>query len=289
MPDPPPAPGPTGGVTGSGRSLLDRLPFARRGPGSLYRRLRSIEYLATRDRAAVRALMTARLGPPAWRRLDLVRRFVATTNALRAYHTQAELLAVAIEILSRRRPVVVEAGCGKGASTAKLSLAVAMAGGSLDVYDSFRGLPENDEVHRNLDGRSVRFRAGAFAGRRAEVERNLSTHGAPEVCRLHKGWFDETLPGLTATVDIALVDVDLLASVRSCLVAIVPRLAVDGVLFTQDGHLEAVVDLLASRSFWTDEVGVAPPAIDGLGRRKFLVLRPASSPGTGVRPPLPGS
>lgn len=259
------------------RSLLDALPFARRGPGSLYRRLRSIEYLATRDRAAVWSFLAARFSVPlpSRRRLDLVRRFLRTTNEVRAYHTQAEILAVAEAVLRRPRPTVVEAGCGKGASTAKLSLAVREAGGRLHVFDSFRGLPANDEVHENLDGRPVSFREGAFAGRLAEVERTVRTHGAIEVCRFVKGWFEETLPGFRDPIDVALLDVDLLASVRTCLVHLFPRLSPGGVLFTQDGHLKATVRMLADRGFWTGEVGVPPPAIRGLGREKFLEIRPA--------------
>ncbi len=259
----------------SARSVLDLLPFARRGPGSLYRRLRSLEYLATRDRAAVWRFLTARNPVPARTRLGLVRRFYETTNAVRAYHTQSEILEVAEAILARRRPLVVEAGCGKGASTAKLSLAVREAGGRLVVFDSFRGLPPNDESHVNLDGRPVLFRAGAFAGRLAEVERTVRTWGAIEVCDFVKGWFDDTLSGFDRAVDVALVDVDLLASVRTCLVRLVPRLTPGGALYTQDGHLRAVVDLLADPAFWTAQVGVAVPEIVGLGRRKFLSLRPA--------------
>ena len=45
-------------------------------------------------------------------------------------------------------------------------------------------------------------------------------------------------------------------------------------LFTQDGHLRAIVETLASERFWRDEVGVAPPAIEGLGERKMLAIRP---------------
>ncbi len=79
---------------------------------------------------------------PRPRRLALVRRFVATTNHVRAYHTQTEILTVVDRILrfaGRDRLTVVEAGCGKGSSPAELSLAVRLAGGRLLAFDSFRG------------------------------------------------------------------------------------------------------------------------------------------------------
>src|SRR5690606_19018518 len=41
--------------------------------------------------------------------------------------------------------VLVEAGCFKGGSTAKLSLLAELAGRELVVFDSFEGLPDNDE------------------------------------------------------------------------------------------------------------------------------------------------
>jgi len=249
----------------------------RRGPGTLYRRLRSLQYLAGRDRAAVLAFLGARYPIPLSlpRRLALLRRFVATTNHVRAYHTQAEILTVVDRILrlaGRADLTVVEAGCGKGASTAKLSLATRVAGGRLLAFDSFRGLPENDEHHRNLDGRRVRFRAGAFTGRLPSVRRTVARFGAPEVCELRKGWFADTLPAVTEALDVVLLDVDLVASTRTCVTHLYPRLRAGGVLFSQDGHLRATVALLGEPRFWRDEVGVEPPEIPGLGIAKLLEI-----------------
>ena len=249
----------------------------RRGRGTLYRRLQSLRFLIDRDRAAVLRFLR---GSPAIRlslaeRLRLVARFVRITNQLRAYHTQTEMLAVTEAILARAgQPglTVVECGAGKGASTAKLSLATRLAGGRLIVFDSFRGLPENDERHEHLDGRRVAFRPGAFHGRLREVQRAVAALGAPEVVEYRKGWFDETLPGFDQPVDVALLDVDLLASTRTCLVHLAPRLRPGGVIFTQDGHLRAIAALLADPAFWRDEVGVAPPSIPHVGREKFLAI-----------------
>ena len=72
----------------------------------------------------------------------------------------------------------------------------------------------------------------------------------------------------------ALLDVDLLASTHTCLVHLVPRMRPGGVIFTQDGHIRAIAALLADAHFWRQEVGIAPPAIVGVGERKFLAIRP---------------
>jgi O-methyltransferase len=252
----------------------------RRGTGTLYRRAQSVRFLLGRDRRAVAAFLLARYPAPLPLRirLALVARFLATTNHVRTYHTQAEMLEVADRILrlaGRPGLTVVEAGSGKGGSTAKLSLVTRLAGGRLLVFDSFRGIPPNQERHRNLWGRAVEFRAGAFRGRLPSVRRTVARFGAPEVCEFRKGWFADTMPALDTPVDVALLDVDLLASTRTCLRALVPQLRPGGAVFTQDGHLRAVVDLLADARFWRDEVGIAPPRIPGLGRRKLLEIRPA--------------
>jgi hypothetical protein len=114
------------------------------------------------------------------------------------------------------------------------------------------------------------FRAGAFRGRLREVQRTVAAFGAAEVVDYRKGWFADSLPGSHETVDVVLLDVDLRESTRTCLLNLVPRLARDGVIFSQDGHLQAIVELLADRTFWTDQIGCQPPAIAGLGTKKFL-------------------
>lgn len=262
---------------------MSAVKLLRRGRGTLYRRLQSLRFLVVRDRGAILAFLRARypIALPLAARLRLVARFVQITNQVRAYHSQAQMLTLADEILRRAgQPglTVVECGCAKGSSTAKLSLATRLAGGRLLAFDSFRGLPPNEERHRDLLGRPMTFRAGAFRGRLREVQRTVEAFGAPEVVEYRKGWFRETLPLLAETVDVAFLDVDLLESTRTCLVHLVPRLRPGGVIYTQDGHLAAIAALLADPRFWRDEVGVEPMPIEGLGRDKFLAIRVPPSP-----------
>lgn len=272
----------------SSPSRLDRFLAAvrqrtlRRGRGTLYRRLQSLRFLVVRDRRAVARFLRAEypIRLPIGARLRLVARFVRITNHVRAYHSQAQMLAIADEILRRAgQPglTVVECGCGKGASTAKLSLVAKAAGARLITFDSFRGMPANEERHEDLLGRRMVFRAGAFRGRLREVQRTVEAFGAADVVEYRKGWFEETLPHLEEAVDVVFLDVDLLASTRTCLVHLVPRLRPGGVIFTQDGHLRAIAALLGDAAFWRAEVGIEPPVIPGLGRRKFLAIRPTAT------------
>lgn len=254
--------------------------WMKRGRGTLYRKLRSLHYLAGRDRRAVVDFLRASYPLPLSLRdrVGLVARFVHTTNQVRAYHSQEQMLTVADSILrlaGRPGLTVVECGCCKGASTAKLSLVTRLAGGRLVAYDSFRGIPPNDEVHEDLLGRRMVFREGAFRGRLREVQRTIAAFGAPEVVEYRKGWFADTLPADGGPVDVALLDVDLVASTATCVASLYPRLRPGGVIYSQDGHLRGVVALLGDAAFWREHVGCEPPVVEGLGRDKFLAIRPS--------------
>jgi O-methyltransferase len=245
-----------------------------RGTGTWYRRGQSLRFALTRDRGDIARFLTASRGvADARRRVAMLLAFERITNAVRGYHTLGEMLRVCGQVLLRPNAIVVEAGCGKGSSTAKLSLAVRAVGGHLHVFDSFRGLPANAEVHTNLDGRTVRFHEGAFRGRLRQVQRTVEQHGAIDVCTFHKGWFADTMPGFERHVDVAVFDVDLIASTRECLVHILPNLVPDGVAFSQDGHLRATTDLVADESFWRS-VGIEAPIVSGLGTDKLLEFTP---------------
>ena len=70
---------------------------------------------------------------------------------------------------------LVEAGCFKGSSTAKFSLAARAAGRKLVVFDSFEGIPPHDEAHStNIFGKPVSFPSGSYCGQLDEVESNVA-------------------------------------------------------------------------------------------------------------------
>ncbi len=171
-------------------------------------------------------------------------------------------------ILTGPPGAVVEAGCWKGASAAKLSLACAKTGRPLHLFDSFEGLPENEEVHgKNTEGKEMLFEGGAFAGSMETVNSTISRFGEPSVCHYHKGWFSKTMPNFREPVAVAYVDVDLASSTADCLTNLYPLLVRGGVIFSQDGHVPLVLDYL--RQFQVKSGAV----IEGLGERKLLAIR----------------
>ncbi|HWS54067.1 MAG TPA: TylF/MycF/NovP-related O-methyltransferase [Pyrinomonadaceae bacterium] len=228
-------------------------------------------------RAAARFLSRPTPAASLARRLALVRSLCRTTMAVDCAHTQEEMLSFIETVLGLPAGVegcVVEAGCCKGGSTAKFSLAARLAGRRLFVFDSFEGLPDNEEAHgTTILGETPDFSRGRYAGTLEEVRRNVREHGAPEVCEFVKGWFDETMPGFGERVAAVYLDVDLVASTRTCLKHLYPLLSPGGYVYSQDGHLPLVIELLRDERFWEGEVGCARPRFEGLGERKLVWAR----------------
>jgi O-methyltransferase len=201
-------------------------------------------------------------------RKDICKRYVRAHIALDCRHTHAEILAVADAILNASgNGVVVEAGCFKGGSTAKLSIAAKLAGRKLMVFDSFEGLPEPKPAEAR------KFSRGEYAGALDEVRANVQKCGEISACEFVRGWFSETLCSFHESVCVAFVDVDLSDSLRTCLKYLYPLLDPDGTIFCHDGHLPSCIALMRDETFWRSEVGVAPPHIPGLGTQKFLHIR----------------
>ena len=221
-------------------------------------------------------VMDSTVNLPFRSRMRLVKDAYAASFVIDSPHRQEEILTFVRTILSVPHDapgVVVEAGCYKGSSTAKFSHAVHAVGRELVVFDSFQGLPANDEAHDlNIFGRPESFKEGEYCGTLAEVKANVSRFGKIDCCRFVPGWFAETLPAFHAPVAAAYLDVDLAASTRDCLKYLYPLLSVGGTLCTQDGHLPLVIEVLQDDDFWTREVGFKKPVMHGLGKQKLVTI-----------------
>lgn len=200
----------------------------------------------------------------------LMRRMRTVDASVECPHNPSHILTFVRELL-RLDPVVpgviVEAGCFKGGSTAKFSLVAGAIGRELVVFDSFEGLPANDEDHVDtLAGTDIRgwFDGGNFAGTLDEVRANVERYGDPTTCRFIPGWFDDTMPRFDEPIAAAYLDVDLAQSTRTCLEHLWPRISPGGVLVSQDGDFPLVIEEF--RSFADRE----EVKVEGLGRRKML-------------------
>lgn len=189
-------------------------------------------------------------------------------------HTQEEILAVATALLKMPREVegvIIEAGCFKGGSTAKFSLLARLANRQLIAFDSFEGLPDNDEANqKSMFGEVPNFDQGKYLGSLLEVRQNVDRYGDLERCTFLKGWFDETMPGFSEKIVAGYIDVDLASSTKTCLKYLFPLLQRGGSLFSQDGHLPFVQEVLADDAFWEREVGRKKPSMEGLFKQKLV-------------------
>jgi O-methyltransferase len=254
-------------------------------PDPLLRARRSVLRRAhdLRSEWPVRSLQFEQLGALDYRaRRALVRRVLAVNAGVRCVHAHAEMariIAAIFAVPARQQGCVVEAGCFKGGSTAKLSLAAQSAGRKLVVFDSFEGLPEHSEPQeRTIFGhKRTHFVEGAYAGQLDEVRENVRRYGELAACEFVKGWFDETMPHFREPVVVGFVDVDLAASTRTCLEYLYPRLVPGGVLFSHDGHLPRCVEVLRDEGMW-ERIGGPRPAMDGLGTRKLVAIRKPATP-----------
>lgn len=209
-------------------------------------------------------------------RFAIVKRLCVISSAINSPHTQEEILNYiqAIFLLPRdSRGVVVEAGCFKGSSTAKFSLAADIAGRQLVVFDSFKGIPDNDEAHTTtIFGDSANFKRGYYCGTLDEVKSNVAKYGKSACCRFIEGWFEDTMPKFQQTISVIYLDVDLASSTRTCLKYLYPLLESGGVIFSQDGHLPLVIDVFNDDNFWLNEIGCKKPEILGLGKSKLIKI-----------------
>lgn len=192
-------------------------------------------------------------------------------------HMESEIIKVISTTLSfdsALEGVIVEAGSYKGGSAAKISLAAEIANRKLIVFDSFKGLPKHNEIHgKNIYGGDAYFPAGSYRGTLDEVRENIKKFGKIEYCEFVKGWFENTMPIFKKPVVTAYIDVDLASSTKTCLRYLYPVLVKRGIIFSQDGHLPWIVDVLSNDDFWKKEVHYPRPEIKELGEKKLVEIQ----------------
>ena len=209
-------------------------------------------------------------------KLIIIKKIYIISHNIESPHTQREMLTFISDIMSISKQndgIIIEAGCYKGSSSSKFSLAADIVKKKLFIFDSFEGIPDNNEKHdKSIFNKDVKFNKGDYCGSLEEVKNNIKQYGKIDSCIFIKGWFEDTLPDLKKSVSLAYIDVDLASSTKTCLKYIYPLLDEGGILYSQDGHLPLIVNLLKDESFWLNEVGYPKPEIIGLGKNKLIKI-----------------
>jgi O-methyltransferase len=140
--------------------------------------------------------------------------------------------------------VFVEAGCWKGASTAKFSLLCAINNYKLHVFDSFEGVEQTDD--------ELSYFGGQYAAPERLVRENVEEYGSIEVVTFHKGWFKDTFrdPEIDGKIGAVYIDCDLKTGTMEVLDGIKNRLADNALIFSQDYHIPPIRRLLNDRLYW---------------------------------------
>ena len=175
-------------------------------------------------------------------------RSAVQNSAVEVYAVAAHLATVAAYGVDGP---LLEFGCFKGFSTAILSDACHQLGRTLQVFDSFAGLPPSSSVY---------YQAGEFAGTRAEVEANVRSYGRSAAVAYHEGFFADTVPKASLPPAAQLwLDVDLESSARDA-IAVLPGLDRRGTVFSHECPPEAFAGdrIVSERSPET----VIPPILD---------------------------
>ena len=210
--------------------------------------------------------------------LNLMGKFAKISRNVKCAHEELEILSASYEILSLSKKiegVIVEAGVFSGGSAAKFSIMTKMLNRKMYLFDSFEGLPSNNENHdKSILGHSIKdwFKEGSFKGSLNEVKKNIEKYGESDVCNYVQGFFENTMPQFKEKIAFAYLDVDLASSTKTCLKYLYPLLSKGGIIMSQDGDFPLVADVFNDDDFWQNEIGVGKPNIEGLGIRKMLTV-----------------
>jgi O-methyltransferase len=134
-------------------------------------------------------------------------------------------------------------------------------GRRLKIFDSFEGLPAGEAGDRE----ARYYRSGDYCGALEEVRRNIGRYGAIETCEFLQGWFKDTLPQLRSPVLLAFLDVDLEASLHTCVRNIWPNLIEEGYIFIDECVGVDYCALFFSERYWKTHFDRTPPGMIGAG------------------------
>jgi O-methyltransferase len=192
----------------------------------------------------LKLLFSPKINLPFQQRINILKRFEHINQNIICAHTFDELLIPTYKILSSKTDgCIVEAGAYKGGGTSKLSIIAHLTGRKLYVFDSFMGLPDNDEpIAHTTMGYSHEFVSGEYCGQLEEVIGNVKKYGEINSCVFIKGLFSETMPKFKEKILLIYGDVDLVLSNKDCLTYLYP-LTKGGFFFSQDVHIPKVKEL----------------------------------------------
>lgn len=233
---------------------------------SLYRSLPAIQdFLITKD---IGSDYNVGLGA----KLKLLGKFysnIKKVETLSDFREHMELAATILRIPKNVKGDVVECGCYLGGSTVNLSLACKLTGRKLVVFDSFAGLPEPEEYDRWHHAVHVKhtdiYYKGRFAATQDAVKKNVANLGSISVCEFRPGYYEDTMAGVTDSVALAFLDVDLIDSLKPCLKGLWPKLVNDCRIYVHEALNLKLVSVFFDQAWWQENLDQQAPGFVGSG------------------------
>ncbi len=205
-------------------------------------------------------------------KLRLLLKFARNAGGLETLSSIKEHMELAAAIFAVPASVagdVVECGCYLGGSSVNLSLVCELVGRRLVIFDSFEGLPEPgeyDRTHVYLHyGTTDDYYKGRFAASLDTVKANIGRWGSLEVCDFVPGFFEDTLPGQGRAVVAAFLDVDLIDSLKPCLIGLWPHMPEGSRLYVHEVASLSLVSLFFDSEWWLEQLGEPAPGLVGTG------------------------
>ena len=182
---------------------------------------------------------------------------------------QVELGKKILSLDEKSEDFIVECGSFKGASSVALSIFSKTVNRKLIIYDSFEGLPyDNDEIEgRNYPHLQVtgNYKKGMYKGSLEEVEKNLKFFGEFENCILRKGEFKNVLKDHKEKIDFLFLDVDLVMSTLDCIKHLWPHINNEKYIFSDDACDIDVASVWFDQDWWKSNLNCSPPGYVGSG------------------------
>lgn len=170
---------------------------------------------------------------------------------------------------------VIECGTYKGASTCNLSIACALVGRRLEIFDSFQGLPNpktGDKTHQIPDLSEIHtYSKGSWKAGLSEVKKNITKYGEISACSFHPGYFANTLPKFKNKSVLIFCDVDLRSSLETCLKYLWPNLQNGCCFFTHEAHHLEIASLFFDKIWFMKNLKISPPGLIGAGTGLGLI------------------
>jgi len=197
--------------------------------------------------------------------LEILKNVISATNL----NVHLTLLSKILEIkVSKDTSYLVEAGSYYGASACTLSIAAQILNKKLIIYDSFSGLPGNDDkelkIYTHLGVKGF-YEKGMYAASRKVVENNIKKYGEYHSCIFREGHFEKTMPNHSEKICFLFLDVDLKSSTKSAIYYLWKHILDGHYIFTDDSCDLENVKLWFDDSWWKKNFNIISPCYVGSG------------------------